>query len=106
MVKITEKVKDVKCGLDSTMFLTSAGTLLACGKYVLVCPSVCLSVCQHTNGYSYASLKISYCWYILIGKLRVVTSMERANNDNQRVLQSSMSQFQNLYKVALKYMHM
>ena len=60
MVNIAVKVKDVKCGLDSTMFLTPTGTLLACGKYVLnslntathVYLSVCLSVCPSVKSIS------------------------------------------------------
>ena len=61
MVNIAVKVKDVKCGLDSTMFLTPTGTLLACGKYVLnslntatmsICLSVCLSVCPSVKSIS------------------------------------------------------
>ena len=34
MVDVPVRVKDVKCGLDGSMFLTSTGTLLACGRYV------------------------------------------------------------------------
>ena len=64
MVNIAVKVKDVKCGLDSTMFLTPTGTLLACGKYVLnslntathvylsICLSVHLSVCPSVKSIS------------------------------------------------------
>ena len=62
MVEIKGKIKDVKCGLDGTMFLTSAETLLACGKYVHL--FVCLSA--HTNEYSlHAPLTTSHCSYIL-----------------------------------------
>ncbi|XP_065886059.1 serine/threonine-protein kinase Nek8-like, partial [Dysidea avara] len=32
MVEVAVRVKDVKCGLDGSMFLTSTGTLLACGS--------------------------------------------------------------------------
>jgi len=31
-------IRDVRCGIDGTMFLTDTGALLACGKYVVVLP--------------------------------------------------------------------
>ena len=43
MVEVAVRVKDVKCGLDGSMFLTSTGTLLACGRFVCMCMHVYMS---------------------------------------------------------------
>jgi len=45
-VDVAVRVKDVKCGLDGSMFLTSTGTLLACGRCVYLYVAVVLA---HTH---------------------------------------------------------
>jgi len=59
MVDVAVRVKDVKCGLDSSMFLTSTGTLLACGRCIYVVSIYSTYTHIHTHTMYFIQLYIS-----------------------------------------------